>query len=134
MSEAEITFQVSEYLNRMWGMQQWWASISIGVLIMAHLASSKLNMLLLFISLGLYTSYTLYMLQMSQENVETIFALANDLEVLVASGAVNSDNSREILQIRSTNPILFYVTFVGTYISVVAYLVYSYFNARAESA
>ncbi len=78
MTEAEISYQLSEYLNRIWDMQQWWASISIGVLVMAHLASRPLNLLLVAISLGLYTSYTLYMWQMSGENLETILAPATD--------------------------------------------------------
>ncbi len=130
MTEAEIAYQVSEYLNRVWSMQQWWASISIGVLVMAHLASAKLNLLLVCISLALYTSYTLYMQQMSLENVETLFALLRDLEVLVDSGKVSSNNAEELLKILATNPMLFYLTFGGTYVCVVSYVIYSYVKTR----
>jgi hypothetical protein len=130
MTEAEIAYQVSEYLNRVWSMQQWWASISIGVLVMAHLASAKLNLLLVCISLALYTSYTLYMQQMSLENVETLFALLRDLEVLVDSGKVSSNNAEELLKILATSPVLFYLTFGGTYLCVVSYVIYSYVKTR----
>ena len=126
MTKADIAFQVTEYLNRIWDMQQWWASISIGVLIMAHLASSRLNLLLLLMSLGLYTSYTLYMTQMLGENYETILALIADLELLVASQAAPSHASRELLAMRDTCPLAYYVTFGGTFLCVVAYLLYSY--------
>ena len=132
MSEAEITYQISEYLNRIWMMQQWWASISIGVLVMAHLASSRLNLLLVSISLGLYTAYTLYMLQMSGENYDSVVALARDLQLLLDSGAVQSYSARDQIEIMDANPALYYVTFGGTYISVAAYLIYSYFKARGS--
>ena len=113
-------------------MQQWWASISIGVLVMAHLASSRLNLLLVCISLGLYTAYTLYMLQMSGENYESVVALARDLRLLLDSGAVQSYSARDQIEIMDANPALYYVTFGGTYISVAAYLIYSYFKARGS--
>ncbi len=134
MSEAEIAYQMSEYLNRIWTMQQWWASISLAVLVMAHLASARLNLFLVLISLALYTSYTLYMAQMMRANIETVYALASDLEVLINSGAVNSNNAREMISIKHSNPFLYYLTFGGTYLSVCAYLLYSYFKARGESA
>ena len=130
MTEAEIAFQVSEYLDRVWSMQQWWASVSIGVLVMAHLASDKFNLFLVCISLGLYTTYTLYMQQMSHENVETLFALLRDLEVLVDSGKVSSNNAEELLDILVINPMLFILTFGGTYICVVSYVIYSYAKTR----
>ena len=130
MTEAEIAYMVSEYLDRVWSMQQWWASVSIGVLVMAHLASDKLNLLLVCISLGLYTTYTLYMQQMSHENIETVFALLRDLEVLVDSGKVSSNNAEELLNILAINPALFILTFGGTYICVVSYVIYSYVKTR----
>ena len=130
MTEAEITYQISEYLNRIWMMHQWWASISIGVLIMAHLASTRLNLLLVCISLGLYSTYTVYMLQMSGENYDALVALARDLQQLLDSGQAQSYNARHQVGIMDTNPVLYYVTFGGTYISVTAYLIYSYFKAR----
>ena len=133
MTEAEIAFQVSEYLDRVWSMQQWWASVSIGVLVMAHLAAEKLNLFLVCISLALYTTYTLYMQQMSRENVETVFALLRDLEVLVDSGKVSSNNAEELLEILTINPVLFILTFGGTYICVVSYVIYSYVNMRRYS-
>ena len=131
MTEAEIAYQVSEYLDRVWSMQQWWASVSIGVLVMAHLASDKLNLFLVCISLSLYTTYTLYMQQMSRENVETVFALLRDLEVLVDSGKVSSNNAEELLEILMINPVLFILTFGGTYVCVVSYVIYSYVKMRS---
>lgn len=135
MTEAEITFQISEYLNRVWEMQQWWASISLGVLVMAHMASERLNLLIVTISLALYTSYTLYMNQMAGENYDTIFALAADLQKLIDLGVVNSHSAKEVASLSATDATLYLVTMGGTYISVVSYLIYSYMRARrAESA
>ncbi|MDX1736414.1 MAG: hypothetical protein R3228_18700 [Halioglobus sp.] len=134
MTEAELIYQASEYLNRIWSMQQWWASISIGVLIMAHIASARLNLLLIIICLGLYTSYTLYMLQMSGENYDTIFALATDLQTLIESGEAKTHAAIEMADIRSTSPVMYYITFGGTYLSVVAYVLYAFWRSRAAEA
>ena len=130
MTEAEIIYQASEYLDRVWSMQQWWASISIGVLVMAHLASARLNLFLIVISLGLYTAYSLYMVQMAGENYDTIFALASDLELLIASGEAMTSAAVELADIPNTSPVLYFVTFGGTYLSVVSYVVYSYWKSR----
>ncbi len=134
MSEAEISYQISEYLNRLWTLQQWWASISIGVLVMAHLASKRLNLFFVLISLGLYTSYTLYMLQMSRANIQTVWALAADLEALIQSDVVNSNNAHNMVSIRYSNPFLYFLTFGGTYLSVCAYLIYCYFKGRGDNS
>ena len=134
MSEAELIYQASEYLDMIWSMQQWWASISIGVLIMAHIASARLNLFLIIICIGLYTSYTLYMLQMSGENYETIFALATDIEALINNGEAKTHAAVELSEIRSTSPILYYITFGGTYLSVVAYVLFSFRRSRATDA
>lgn len=133
MNEAEISYQMSEYLNRLWTIQQWWASVSIGVLIMAHLATSRLNLFLVSISLGLYTSYTLYIVQMLRENMNTIYALAADLKALIQSDVVNSNNANQMISIMEANPFLFYLTFGGTYLSICSYLIYSYYKARSNN-
>ena len=130
MSEAEITLQLSEYVNRFWVMQQWWASISIGVLVMAHLASSRLNLLLICMSLAIYTLYTLYIRQMSDINFASMSALAEDLQALVDSGAVQSSNAIHQIQMVNTDTTLYTVTFGGTYLCVVAFLIYSYLKGR----
>ncbi len=57
MNEAELSYHLSMVLDRIWSMQQWWASVSIGVLIMAHLATSRLNLFLVILSLALYLAH-----------------------------------------------------------------------------
>ena len=132
MSEADITYQMSEYLNRIWMMQQWWASVSIGVLVMAHLASSRLNIFLVLVSLALYTAYTAYMLQMSEANMDSVYALVRDLQVLADSGVRLSHFAQGQIDIMNTDITLYLITFGGTYVSVVAYLIYSYKKGRAQ--
>ena len=126
----KFSFQISEILNRLWIMQQWWASVSIGVLVMAHLASSRLNLLLIIISLALYTSYTLYMHQMSAENVKDMQALAGDMQALIDSGVAQSNTALRQVQTVNADVRLYRVTFLGTYLCVVIYLIYSYTRSR----
>jgi uncharacterized membrane protein len=73
------------------------------------------------------------MVQMLRENINTMVALAADLEALIQSGIVNSNNASEMISIMDNNPFLFYLTFGGTYLSVCAYLIYSYFKSRVKN-
>jgi hypothetical protein len=132
MSETDIVFQSATYLDRLWSLQQWWASISIGVLIMAHLAAERLNLFLVCISLALYTVYSLYMTHMLRENADSLFALLDDLRGMVESGQASSSHAVALLEIPDTTNVLFMLTFGGTYLCVVAYVVFCYYRARGR--
>lgn len=132
MNEADLIYQLSIVLDRIWSMQQWWASVSIGVLVMAHLASSRLNLFLIILSLALYSLYTFFMYSMLLENVGLLSALARDLQALIDSGVANSHVAKEQADIMNDGSGLFVATYAGTYVSVMAYLLYSYMRARRD--
>ena len=83
MTEAELTYLLSEVIDRTWSMQQWWASISFGVLIIAHMAANKLNLLLVAIILGLYAAFTFYMGNILQIHLGEMAAIFQDIESLI---------------------------------------------------
>ena len=130
MTEAEVIFQISEVANRLWMLLQWWASISFGVLIVAHIASNQLNLFLTVVILFLYSAYSVYMFDLAEYNNSIYFAFGADLQNMSDAGIeLTAGASANIVQ-----PELGYsigpVVFVGTYLSVNAYLIYSYIQGR----
>lgn len=130
MTEAEVIFQIAEVANRLWMLLQWWASISFGVLIVAHIASNQLNLFLTVVILFLYSAYSVYMFDLVEYNNNIYFAFVADLQNMSDAGIeLTAGAAANIVQ-----PDLGYfigpVVFVGTYLSVNAYLIYSYIQGR----
>jgi len=135
MTEAELAYQLSEIIDRTWSMQQWWASISFGVLIIAHVASDRLNLLLVAIILGLYAAFTFYMGNILQIQLGEMAAIFLDIEALIESGATSSALSNHYAKQFVGDSISSYWSFVlsfgGTFACVNVYLIYSYVKARS---
>jgi hypothetical protein len=86
MTEAELIFQIAELIDRLWNLQQWWASISFGVLIVAHIGSNQLNIFLVAVILFLYTIYSVFMLDLLGHNFDIYIAFVADLQRMSDSG------------------------------------------------
>ena len=133
MSEAEIAYQLSEIYNRVWSIQQWWASISIGLLILAHLASEKLNLFLVLFIMALYSSFSLYVFNILGRNWNTITHYIQDLQSLVDAGQKLSSGTLTFLEPQSeiiTTVII--IVLIATFMGCNAYLVYSYFKFKRK--
>ena len=134
MNEAEITYQISEVLNRMWVMQQWWASVSFGVLIAAHVAGQKLNGFLISIILFLYSVYSIYMWDLLGINADIVNGFVSELEKMSASGKTITDGGAAYIKTMNLRPsyILVPLALFGTYFSATGYLIYGYIKGRAQ--
>ena len=132
MNEADITNQISEVLNRIWLMQQWWASVSFGVLIVAHVAGRKLGGLLIFVILFLYTVYSIYMWDLLGINAGIANGFVSDLENMSSSGATLTGGGSAYITTMNQRLSYFLVPLAlfGTYFSATGYLIYSYFKGR----
>jgi hypothetical protein len=131
MSEAEIAYQISETFNRIWSMQQWWASISVGMIVLAYVASEKLNTFLVTIVIFLYSAFSFYIFQLLGRNWESISGYITDLQRLADSGQELAAGT--LVYMQPQNPIvvaLIIITMFGTYAVCSAYLVYSYFRGK----
>jgi len=132
MTEAELSFQVSEVFNRLWVIQQWWASISFGVLVFAHVTGKKISIYIVSGVILLYTAYSAYMLEMLFSNSNVYLGYLHDLELLAQSGVNLSTGTNKLFNqpenIRYLAPIVFY----GTYSATVGYLIYQYILGRGK--
>ena len=134
MSEAEIVYQLSEMYNKIWSVQQWWASISIGLLILAHLASERINLFLVLFIMALYSSFSLYISIMLTRTWNTTTHYIQDLQGLVGAGHKLSSGTLTLLEPQSEIvTALIVIVFICTFIGCNAYLVYSYLKGRRES-
>ena len=131
MSEAEIAYQLSEIFNRVWSMQQWWASISLGLIVLAHVASEKLNILLVAIVAVLYSAFTFYVFQLLGRNWESIKGYVVDLQRLADSGHQLADGTLAFMQPQNPAVVALVIfTLWGTYAGCVCYLLFSYFKKK----
>lgn len=135
MSEAEIAYQVSEIYNRVWSIQQWWASISIGLLILAHLASEKLNLFLVVFIMALYSSFSLYVFNILGRNWNTVTHYIQDLQGLVDVGQKLSSGTLTLLEPQSEIvTTLIIIVLIATFMGCNTYLVYSYLKERRNKS
>lgn len=131
MTEAEIVYQISETYNRVWSIQQWWASVSFGLLIVAHVASDRLNGLLVALMSILYTVFSVYLYTTMATNGDVASAFVKDLEVLEKSGVSLAQGSSAYTQNwKSSSAVLVLVTLGGTYLAANAYLIFCYIKHR----
>lgn len=134
MIEADITYQISEILNRLWDLQQWWASVSFGVLVVAYLVGKKMGGILVCILLLLYTIYSVYMWDLLGMNVKVFLAYTSDLQKLSDSGVELSAGAKAYLLPARLGAFLAPTALLGTYISVVCYTLYVFLRREDRDA
>lgn len=134
MTEADITYQISEILNRLWDLQQWWASVSFGVLVVAYLVGKKMNGILMSILLLLYAVYSVYMWDLLGVNVNVFWAYVGDLQKLSDSGVELSAGSKAYLIPVGIGGYLAPAALLGTFVSVVFYTLYVFFRREGHEA
>lgn len=135
MTEAEIVYQMSEIFNRAWTIQQWWASISFGLLLVAHVAAERLNGFLLVMLLTLYCAFTALVQQMLSRNVEMVYGYRESLQQMIEDGVELSAGS---LVFARPNPwyheAIAWIALVGTFLGTSSYLVYRYWSENRSPA
>ena len=130
MTEAELAYQISESINRGWGLIQWWASISFGLLIVAHVAADKLNLFLLIVTIALYTSFSIMANNIVTLNFEVAYQYKVDLRALVEAGVEVTRGSRFWIKPGGGGGIFLEAAVSGTFISVISYLVYNFWKSK----
>ena len=135
MSEGEIIEAVNSIYDRYWVMYQWWLSISIGVLILAHLVATRLNLPLLLSTMALYSMYTLWVAILLEHNIEIYAGYINDLNNF--DGPIRKGS--EFLAGLKGSSLGFLGARLGKLAAIVmffstnAYLGYCYMNAKITS-
>jgi hypothetical protein len=133
MTESEIVYQISEAYNRSWSIQQWWASISVGLLILSTVAAEKLNFVIITVVVSLYSafSFNLFMIltvinKVTSSYVSDLHALADSGHMLASGSFAYTEPGSEI------GVALTLVALFGTYLGCVTYFIYSFYKNKRE--
>jgi hypothetical protein len=135
LSEAEIVEQLFSMFDRYWVIVQWWASVSFGLIMVAHFASDKIGPFLLVTVIGLYGIYSLWVFFLLGYNIAIGMGMLEDLDSLSSAGLLKSQGARVVLE----HPFATYGTWVGmfalpaTFFSCIGYLIYAFFHARKST-
>ncbi|MDO3385489.1 hypothetical protein QWI17_06500 [Gilvimarinus sp. SDUM040013] len=90
MSEYETVYLFSEYINRTWAVMQFWASVSFGLIALAHFASKHLNVFLTLLVSVLYAAFSVYVMVILRVSGVVADGFLAQLQVMVdASDSVN---------------------------------------------
>jgi hypothetical protein len=127
MSEAELVSQITEFWDRYWVIVQWCASVSFGVVSIAHFGAERLNLLLISIIVFLYVGFTAWTGNMYYLNVTYAVALESDLQNLEKLGGITSERGAFLAHTSDRiSTIIPATVIVGTFLGTLYYLIYVY--------
>ena len=128
MTEAEILFQYSEVVNRIWTLIQWWSGVSFGMIALAHLTLERLNRALLLVVLSLYTIYTILIYSVLRLNVDNTGDYVDDLRQLRAMGETLGGHATRLIESDFSILVqtLGWIIPMYVYIACVFYPIYAY--------
>lgn len=82
MTGFEISYLLSEELNRMWDIMQFWVSITFGLIAMSHIAHRHLNVILVGAVSLLYLMFSLFIFRVTYFNLQVVRGHLQDLQAV----------------------------------------------------
>jgi hypothetical protein len=98
MSEAELVSNVFSSNELIWSLMQYWASVSMGVLIGSHFVASRLNRIVLASFLVIYISFSVQIWNVIYVQMEVLKGIAMDLRQLADDGISLSNAARRWME------------------------------------
>ena len=125
MTEAELLMIASEALDRMWSLMQWWASVSFGLLVVAHIASHRIGAYLAILVPVLYTCFSFGVVAIIRRNLGIVESVYEDLGILQATDMELSVTAKYMMQGAGiVGSLAVPVALIATYIGVIGYFVH----------
>ena len=111
---------------------EWWTSVSFGLILVAFVAARKLTLMLVAAIVALYTGYTGWVYFLMLYNVDIAFGLIGDLIALEESGVVLAQGSKAIIDsdYYRRGELISNLLLPATFVACVGYLVYAYLTAE----
>ena len=132
MSEYEIVYLASEYLNRTWDVMQFWASVSFGLIALSHLGARHLNILIASLVSLLYIGFTLFVMNMLRVNGAVVTGFLTQLKDLPEAGTPLGAGALAIIS-TAPNPLqmaAIVLAFFGLFLGSLVFLWFSVLRAR----
>ena len=136
MIEFEITSQLSEIYDRSWLIFQIWIGVSFAVAALAHFAADRLNYLFAFIAIALYATFTFFINQLVNFNVEILEAFLEDLRELREAGQLLTQGAQQHIESYediSTAMSISTITNFCFFVGVIVYLLHAVHARRRRN-
>ena len=132
MTEYEIAYFISEHVNRIWDVMQYWSSISFGLIALCHVAAKRITLPICIILSILYISFSIFSFNIQVMNDFITHQYMDDLRALLTQGNLATAGAQALINTDPTELQMLAIRFVsiGTFISSLFFLWYSYFSNR----
>ena len=132
MPDLLIVEQLRLALSQAYSLMQWWASVSFGLLAVAHFGKDQLNRVFVVILSLLYAAFTLYTLVNIGSFFREFGGYRADLRVIAETGEISAGALAWITPTRMGALLIpsFAICTLGIFFGVLFYLVYSYRRER----
>ena len=127
MNEFDLLILFDEYEDSFVGMMQWWASISLAVMVVSHFVGDKLRLPFVIGILILYSGFTIMIQLLLAGRAADLIAIVStlsSLDTLTPVGRARLDSGGVLLFFT----LMF--SFWGTYLAAVAYLLWRFVVAN----
>ena len=133
MSENDFVYMLSEYTNRLWVLQSWWVSVSLGMFTLAYFVGDKLRIASLLFILATFTVFLYFQVSQLRRIGANIIAAVGSLRDLESEGVQLSKLSEQLF-LSYDGSWLVAVEFLYLpllYLGGIAYLIHRYQQGRA---
>ena len=130
MTEADLLAQLNSTGDFVWSLMQYWTSISIGILIGAHLVANRINAYFLGAFIIVYMIFTFQISVLMRLQVEAIRGIMMDLSFIENSAVGLSNTAAAVLEhspVANETPagqFLRLAMFVGMMLITISYPIY----------
>lgn len=136
MTEYEIVFLMSEYVNRTWEIIQIWTGISFGLMALTHFSSKYLNLVIVLAASVSYVAFSFFAMTIFKMNGAVVNGFLIDLAALQASGATLAEGTKIYLE-EAPGPLAYFAiiaVFFTTFFASLIFLWWSFLTGRKSKS
>jgi hypothetical protein len=133
MTEYEILSVLGQHTDTMISLLQWWAGITLGILVGVHVIGKDLNGYIASLLIGLYVAFTATISALESTHLGRMRLLNNDLGQLQAQGVSLSEMAQTLTSVGGPPAVVEIsaaIGFWGLFLSTIAYVIYCYRKAK----
>jgi hypothetical protein len=133
MTEYELADILAQHTETVISLLQWWAGITLGLLVGVHVIGKDLNGYIASLLIALYITFTALISAMASAHQERMRLLISDLGKLQEEGVAVSLFSQHTIDIGGPPPyvvIFGAVGFYGLLLCAIGYVLYCYRKAK----
>lgn len=120
-------FLYGETIDRLWMQIQFWAGVSFGYLVMAHVAADRLNWIIIGFISALYIAFTAQSFQMMDFHMDYVLEYKKSIFQLYEAGALQTPAAK-LAAVSKIYSAPFLISILGTFFAALIYLPYKHWQ------